>query len=283
MKINSKSNIQKLYARIAQAYDQNAFLSKHIREELLSRMDVIKIDIQNILDLGCGTGQLTPAIRKAFPKAKLHCVDNSPQMLALAKKQKPLFKKYQYLYENANSLSLDNNSIDCVISNLMLQDCLQPDEVFKEVQRVCRENAVFTFSTLGPDSFIELRTAANNADISLKPHAFGHLTDMHDIGDALLRAGMREPVLDVEVIRLQFSSFSKLFNELDLSGHLQQVFTESELSRIAQNYPKGSTESDFAVTFEVVYGQAWAGDGKTKARTPEEFQFPLENLIKRKN
>jgi len=242
MKINSKSNIQKLYARIAQAYDQNAFLSKHIREELLSRMDVIKIDIQNILDLGCGTGQLTPAIRKAFPKAKLHCVDNSPQMLALAKKQKPLFKKYQYLYENANSLSLDNNSIDCVISNLMLQDCLQPDEVFKEVQRVCRENAVFTFSTLGPDSFIELRTAANNADI-----------------------------------------FSKLFNELDLSGHLQQVFTESELSRIAQNYPKGSTESDFAVTFEVVYGQAWAGDGKTKARTPEEFQFPLENLIKRKN
>lgn len=269
------------YSRIADVYDQNAFLHSQIGEELLSRLDLIKIDISKVLDLGCGTGQHIKQLNTRFPKSRLHFVDNNPEMLALAKKQKSIFKKYKFHCENANSLSFEDNMFDCVISNLMLQDCLEPDAIFSEVQRVSRENGLFTFSTLGPDSFKELRSAVINAEINLEAHAFGHLTDMHDIGDALLRSGLREPVLDVDTHVLEFKNFSHLFNELDSIGHILQTFTEAEIAQISRHYPNPSKV--FNLTVEVVYGQAWAGDGKSKSRSPQEFHFPLDKLIQRKN
>lgn len=280
----SKIDFQTIHAKfqeIAQQYDQHAVLQNLIADELLSRLELINIPVKQVLDLGCGTGYSIKSLSKTFPKAKLCFVDASEIMLKLAKKNKPWFKQYAFVQSRAEELNYIDNSFDCVISNLMLQNCADPDQVFTQVQRVTRENGLFTFSTLGPDSFKELRSAMTAAKITINDLAFGHLTDMHDIGDALLRSGMREPVIDVDIHTLQFNNFYNLFNEIHSTGHVLQNFNEAEIEQIAQNYPRESGHADYVITFEVVYGQAWAGDGKSKSRTPEEFQFPLENLIKR--
>ena len=279
--INSQT-IHAKYDEIAQHYDQHAVLQNLIAKELLSRLDLINIPIQRVLDLGCGTGNTVKSLSKIFPKAQLCFADSSKKMLKLAKKNKLWFKKYNFIECRAEELLYQDNSFDCVISNLLLQNCTDPDQVFTQVQRVTRENGLFSFSTLGPDSFKELRAALSAAKINKHELVFGHLTDMHDIGDALLRAGMREPVMDVDIHTLQFSNFSILFNELNLTGHILQAFDEAEIAKIAQNYPRTSPDADFEITFEVVYGQTWAGDGKSKSRTPEEFNFPVDKLIKRK-
>ena len=38
-----------------------------------------------VLDLGCGTGTIAAAVKKAYPKAHLTCVDISQNMLDIAK------------------------------------------------------------------------------------------------------------------------------------------------------------------------------------------------------
>ena len=39
----------------------------------------------NIMDLGCGTGNLTKRIKKDYPNARIFCIDISPKMLEVAK------------------------------------------------------------------------------------------------------------------------------------------------------------------------------------------------------
>ncbi len=279
--INSQT-IQAKYEEIAHQYDQHAVLQNLIADELLSRLELINIPVAQVLDLGCGTAHSLKTLSKTFPKAKLCFTDASEKMLRLAKKRKPWFKKIDFIHCQAEDLSYADNSFDCVVSSLLLQNCVDPDQVFKQVQRVLRENGLFSFSTLGPDSFKELRLALSDAKIDSHDLAFGHLTDMHDIGDALLRAGMREPVVDVDIHTLQFDTFHSLFNELHATGHILQTFTDTQIQHIAQNYPRQTTGSSYEISFEVVYGQTWAGDGKSKSRTPQEFQFPLDGLITRK-
>jgi len=55
--------------------------------ELVNRIP--PIEVARAVDLGCGTGNSTAAIAKRFPSAALTGVDNSPQMLAKAKKDLP--------------------------------------------------------------------------------------------------------------------------------------------------------------------------------------------------
>jgi len=56
--------------------------------ELIARIPAI--DVANAVDLGCGTGNSTAALATRFPNAKLMGVDNSPQMLATARKDLPV-------------------------------------------------------------------------------------------------------------------------------------------------------------------------------------------------
>jgi len=53
---------------------------------------------------------------------------------------------------------------------------------------------------LGPDTLRELRAAWARAGSEHEDYhtRVGHFLDMHDIGDALVRAGFAAPVLDVE-------------------------------------------------------------------------------------
>jgi len=246
MQTLKQDNINYSYSHIANNYAQYAFLHQKAADELLSRLDLIQIDIHEVLELGCGVGNSVRALSKQFPKSKLSFVDSSSDMLKIA--------------------------------NLMLQDCLNPDDIFKEVQRITRENGLFTFSTFGPDSFKELRSAAEASKLSYDSRIFGHLTDMHDLGDALLRSGLREPVMDVDIFTLSFSSIEALLSELTGSGCVKHIFNAQEISSLSKNYSKIDDDDHFHITFEVVYGQAWAGDGISRVRSPEEVHFSIDQI-----
>ena len=51
------------------------------------------------------------------------------------------------------------------------------------------------FSTFGPNTLHELRSAWAQVD---EYNHVNHFLDVHDVGDALVHAGLVEPVLDVE-------------------------------------------------------------------------------------
>jgi malonyl-CoA O-methyltransferase len=67
---------------------------------------------------------------------------------------------------------------------------------------VLKPGGMLLFSTFGPDTLRELRAAW--AEVDQHSHVSRFL-DMHDVGDAMLAAGLRDPVLDVDRYTLTYS------------------------------------------------------------------------------
>lgn len=74
------------------AWDPSQYL-KFAGERLRPALDLLSripaTAPESIVDLGCGTGNLTPLILQRWPQAKLTGVDSSPEMLAKARAEHP--------------------------------------------------------------------------------------------------------------------------------------------------------------------------------------------------
>jgi malonyl-CoA O-methyltransferase len=96
---------------------------------------------------------------------------------------------------------------------------------------------------------------------------------MHDLGDALLKAGFAEPVMDMEVITLTYDKLDNLFGDLRHSGasnastaRPRGLSGKRGWQQARQNYEALRRDGRLPATFEIVYGHAW----KTAPKTLED-------------
>ena len=61
------------------------------------------------------------------------------------------------------------------------------------MHRVLKANGLLMFSSFGPDTLKELRSAYQSADSHAHVHRF---IDMHDVGDMLIGAGFADPEIE---------------------------------------------------------------------------------------
>jgi SAM-dependent methyltransferase len=96
---------------------------------------------ETVVDLGCGGGlDVFLAATKVGPTGRAIGVDMTPEMLALARKNATQSgaKNVEFHQATIDSLPLADASVDCVISNCVIN--LAPDKaaVFREIARVLR-------------------------------------------------------------------------------------------------------------------------------------------------
>jgi malonyl-CoA O-methyltransferase len=263
-----KARVRASFDRAANTYDAAAVLQKMVREEMLSRLDLVKIKPEAILDAGCGTGHGSFALQKRFSSAQVISLDIAPGMLQQTKLQRPLLQKMLHqqhlLCADIESLPLANNSVGMIWSNLALQWCNDLDAAFGELARVLQPEGLVMFSTFGPDTLKELRAASKNGHTHVS-----RFIDMHDIGDALIRAGFRTPVLDVERYTLTYDDVKAVMTDLKsigahnaTEGRARGLQGKGFLQNLVQNYEQFRTEGKLPATFEVVYGHAWKAEAK---------------------
>src|SRR5260370_21371926 len=145
-------------------------------------------------DGGGGTGHASFGLIRRYPKALVIALDSSAHMLEAAGRRQSWLRRFARVRADAECLPLADGSVDLILSNLMLQWC-NPDPAFAEFRRVLAPDGLLSFTTLGPDTLRELRSAWGAVDSHTHVHQF---IDMHDIGDALVRASFAYPVLHLE-------------------------------------------------------------------------------------
>ena len=166
---------------------------------LLERLQPMQLEPRRVLDLGCAVGDGSRALTKRFRRARVVSVDLSARMLHAARHGRPRFlSRRAEVQADAHRLPFPVGCFDLIVANQLLPWIENPDPVFAEIARTLRQEGLFLFSSLGPDSYAELRGAA--------PSPF---PDMHDVGDGLVRSGLKDPVLDVEPLRINYSSGDK--------------------------------------------------------------------------
>jgi malonyl-CoA O-methyltransferase len=282
-----KTRVRDSFNRAANTYDAAAVLQKQVREEMLSRLDLVNIAPKAILDAGCGTGHGGFGLQKRFRSAQVYSLDIALNMLQQTKLQRPflqkILNKQQLLCADIESLPIASNSMDLVWSNLALQWCNDLDAAFTEVSRVLQPESLFVFSTFGPDTLKELRTSTNNGHTHVS-----RFIDMHDIGDALIRAGFSTPVLDVEHYTLTYDDVKGVMKDLKnigahnaTQGRARGLQGKSFLQNLTQQYEQFRTNNKLPATFEVVYGHAWVNASKAVSMWPAEQDFSPITFKKR--
>ena len=263
-----KARVRASFDRASISYDASAILQKKVREEMLSRLDLVRISPKIVLDAGCGTGHGSFSLQRRFSNAQVVSMDIALGMLRQTKLGQPFltrfFGKYNVLCADIESLPIADNAIGLVWSNLALQWCNDLDAAFNEVTRVLQLNGLFMFSTFGPDTLKELRIATQLSDNQQNNTHVSRFIDMHDIGDALTRAGFSAPVLDVERYTLTYDNVLNVMQDLKnigahnaTSGRGRGLKGRGFLKNLTQHYEQFRRDGKLPATFEVVYGHAW--------------------------
>lgn len=249
------------FARAAAHYDEHAVVQARVRGQLLERLDYVRIEPSLVVDIGAGTGRAVRPLSERYPGARILALDSSAAMLHKGQ------GRGVCVIADAREVPLADGTADLIFSNFLLPWCDDPAAVFAEFRRVIAPRGLLSFTTLGPDTLVELRTAWYEADRRQHLHGF---FDMHDIGDALVRAGFVEPVMDVERYTLTYPDVSALLEDLRRSGSANALpqrprglMGRGVLERLTRGYQQ--VEGRLPVTVEVVFGQAWCPAGRADA------------------
>jgi len=273
--------VQLAFDRFAGIYDEHAALEQEVGLRLLERLEFHRLAPQRILDLGCGTGRTSAALKARFRKAQVIGLDSSRMMLAQLQRRSALLRPLRAVCADFAALPLPDRSSELIISNLALQWSTDLEPLFAEIRRVLAPGGMLLFSTLGPTSFRELRTALSDCDV---PESGRELADILDIGNALVAAGFQEPVMDAERITLNYPDSRALVNELEATGSallLSAMHNMSEIvDRLDTAYQRFRVGGRYPVSYEVVYGAAFGpGEGQPrKTAQGDVVTFSVESL-----
>lgn len=292
-----RRRIRHAFDRAASTYDTHAVLQREVRERMLERLDWIKLEPQSILDAGCGTGYGTVALQERYPEARLLGMDLAVGMLRVAKRRSETegrrdFAAGQWICGALEQIPYANQSIDLLFSNLTLQWVNDLPTVLAETHRVLRPRGLLTFSTLGPDSLMELRAAWAAVDRHSHVSAF---MDMHDIGDLLVTAGFAEPVMDQERITLTYADLVDLVRDLQgigagnaTAGRHRGLTAPGRWRAMVEGYESFRRDGRLPATYEVIYGHAWIGESRSagldeprEEMVPGEVRVPLDRIGRR--
>lgn len=80
-----------------------------------------------ILDLGCGTGNITGKVLERFPKARVTCLDLSENMIEIAKNKLSDYETIEYVVDDFTQMQIDTE-YDAVISSLALHHIASDEE-----------------------------------------------------------------------------------------------------------------------------------------------------------
>ncbi len=251
--------------KAAETYVNAAVVGLEIGNRMHSRLDYMAIMPSVVLDLGCGAATSLSILQKRYKRSLILGADFSHSMLMQRRNKRTLFRKPKLIQLDATAIALQNESCDLVVSNLMLPLCANPLHVFKEVNRVLKPEGAFLFTSLGPDSMRSLIDVLTAADPGNPRIAF---RDMHDLGDLMVQAGMTQPVLDAEYLRIDYSSARNMLQELRhcgatnvALGRSKGLMTPTIYQRI-ESLCAGMANVGFEL--EVIQGHVWkrhAGSG----------------------
>ena len=279
--------ISKAFNQHAIEYEQAAKVQKEIGMRLFERLQYLNIKPQRVLDLGCGPGFFSLELTKMYPKARVVGLDLAQSMLLQTQKKQNWHRKWSLVTADMCKMPFATGVFDLVFANQAIHWGSSLTQVFRELNRVMSVNGCFMFSTLGPDTFKELKKAWFGVNHYAHVNKF---IDMHDVGDCLMSEHFVDPVIDMELLVAHYITLPKLLQSLKAQGVVninpqrnQGLTGKMAWRQFEQNYVMMQTEQGkYPLTYEIVYGHAWKGEQR-KTELGIETMIPLSQIVRRKS
>ncbi len=252
-----KRDIAASFSRAATGYDSMAHLQRDVGEALLDHGGQGPNPVHDLLDLGSGTGYFCPALRRRYPGASYTGLDLAEGMAAYAREH--CDPAARWLVADAEVLPLAAQSMDFVFSSLAIQWCMQPRALFAELARVLRPGGRCVFSTLGPGTLHELRSAWAAVDAHQHVNEFLPVEALEMAAAGLSGVRLR---LQRRAFRMDYSSVRELLLELKTIGahNVNQrrpagLTSPAALRGMIAAYEDFRQDGCLPASYEVIFGE----------------------------
>jgi len=156
-----KKRVAASFDRAAYRYDESAGLQKDVVARLVRRLVSLPLPpTPRILEIGCGTGLLTRALRQTFPRAQLTITDISISMVKRCRHKlrfetsSDAFPEVEYVCMDGEHLAL-NGHFDLICSSLAVQWFVDLEQSMRQLTQLLAAGGHLAYSTLGSGTFRE--------------------------------------------------------------------------------------------------------------------------------
>jgi len=257
-----RRQLRRAFGRAAPNYAAVAALQREVEARLLEQLDYLDDRVPlRVLDLGSGPGRAAGAMKKRWPRAEVIALDAALPMLREVPKSTRFWRPVKRVCADVSQLPFADQCTDVIFSSLCLQWLDDLPAVLSEFRRVLRPDGLLLFSTFGPDTLLELRDAylASGETPPLSPFAA-----IQQVGDAMLAAGFKDPVLDRDRYTLTYPDLRGLMHELRAIGagdarsaRRRGLGGRARLQRVTAAYEPLRRDGVLPSTWEVITAQAW--------------------------
>ncbi len=116
---------------------------------------------KSILELGCGTGQLTSLLCSVFPSGKITAIDAAPAMIGIASSKH--LQNATFELSNIENFTSDQK-YDLIVSSAAVQWLKNPKKELSDIHALLSDRSVCLHLTFGPKTFQEINFCIGSAD-----------------------------------------------------------------------------------------------------------------------
>ncbi|MBK8522944.1 MAG: malonyl-ACP O-methyltransferase BioC [Betaproteobacteria bacterium] len=204
-----KHRIRSAFDRAAASYDAAAVLQRAVCARLLALRPEASSATPHILDAGCGTGYGARLLRERWPQARISAADFAASMVA-----RTAADGIDCVLADIEALPFRPACFDGYWSSLTVQWC-DNRRVLAEAARVLKPNGWLALSTLGEDTYRELRSAF--AGIDRHQHTLD-FSAADQLADAAHAARLQQVSLHRETITLHYPDLRSLLGAVKAIG-----------------------------------------------------------------
>ncbi len=257
MNAQLKRKIRQSFSAAADSYDQMARLQQQVAQDLL-RCYGLPAQNQSVLDVGCGTGFLTEKLAGVQSLNQLVALDIALPMLQKTC-ARPALRGCYRVCADAENLPFNASAFDAIYSSLALQWCQSLTNALKSFRRTLKPGGKLFFSTFGPQSLQELKTAWQSVDD--QPHVNEFLS-IDEVRQALKWAGFGQIDLRRRLYAMDYPDVWALMRELKAIGahHVnsapgQLLVTRKSMEKMIEAYPK-QPSGGIQASYDIIFVQA---------------------------
>lgn len=150
----NKRKVAQRFAQAQQNYDQHAWVQQKICQQLskLIHCYLPHQSFDSVLDIGCGTGQLTQLLMQKLEMDQIYLNDLYPEIQSNFEEN----ENAHFLIGDIETVAL-NKVFDLVVSSSALQWVRDLEQVIQKIKHHLKMDNLFCFSTFGTQNLEEMK------------------------------------------------------------------------------------------------------------------------------